>query len=477
MCNTFTRMELSRMEPSKMQFFGRETEQKRLKKAIADKGQSVVLIYGRRRVGKSELIKHVLANENARGIYYECKQTSEQNNVASLSTLVSESFGLPPLAFSGIEDVLRFIFKKSLDEKILLSLDEYTYLRDSVGGMDSILKSLIDEYKNTSNLKLILCGSFVDTMKSLLEVQNPLYGRVDLSMLIEPMDYYDSALFYSTFSNEDKVKLYSVFGGIPYYNRLINPRLTAKENIMDLIVSEGSRLENEVSMNLRSELSKLVNANEVFEALSRGYSKFSDILSQSHVSSSPALADTLDKLVRMMVVVKRAPINDPNNRKKLGYYINDNLSKFYYRYIFRYLSQRSVMEPNAFYDRYIKEDFENNYVPKAFEEIAKQYLIRRNRSGNFPEPFDLIGTYYYDDPANKTSGEFDVVTQGAKGYIFYEVKYRKSKITKTMIRKEIEEVIKTGLNCYKYGFISRSGFDPNIDKKDLILIELTDLYE
>ncbi len=94
MCDIFTQMELSRMEPSKMQFFDRETEQKWLKKAIADKDQSVVLIYGRRRVGKSEPIKHVLANESTRGIYYECKQTYEQNNVASMSTLVSESFGL-----------------------------------------------------------------------------------------------------------------------------------------------------------------------------------------------------------------------------------------------------------------------------------------------------------------------------------------------------------------------------------------------
>lgn len=459
-----------------MNFLGRAEEVKKLSSILSEEGQSTVLIYGRRRVGKSELIKHMFGRGEARSIYYECRQTSEQNNVENLSVLLSESFGMPPLAFRGIEEVLRFLFEKALSEKIWLSLDEYTYLRESVHGLDSILKSLIDEYKDRSNLKLIVCGSFIGTMRLLLEVQNPLYGRMDLTMFIEPMDYYDSALFYPEFSEEDKVKLYSVFGGIPYYNRLIRSEWTAEENILELIVSEGARLENEVSMHLKSELSKLVNANEVFDALSRGYSKFSDILSQSHVSSSPALSDILEKLINMTVVAKRVPINDEKNRKKAGYYINDNLSKFYYRYIFRYSSQRSVMSGANFYERYVKEDFEKNFIPKAFEDIVRQYLIRENKRGTFPEPFDLIGTYYYDNPVEKTNGEFDVVTSGAKGYIFFEVKYRNAKVSEKRIREEIEQVRKTGLDCYKYGFVSKRGFEKGIDEKDWILLELKDIY-
>lgn len=459
-----------------MNFLGRAEEVKKLSNILSEEGQRAVLIYGRRRVGKSELIKHVFGRGEARSIYYECRQTSEQNNVENLSVLLSESFGMPPLAFRSIEEVLRFLFEKALSEKIWLSLDEYTYLRESVQGLDSILKSLIDEYKDRSNLKLIVCGSFIDTIRLLLEVQNPLYGRMDLTMFLEPMDYYDSALFYPAFSEEDKVKLYSVFGGIPYYNRLIRSEWTAEENILELIVSGGARLENEVSMHLKSELSKLINANEVFDALSRGYSKFSDILSRSHVSSSPALSDILEKLVNMTVVAKRVPINDEKNRKKAGYYINDNLSKFYYRYIFRYSSQRSVMNGANFYERYVKEDFEKNFIPKAFEDIVRQYLIRENKRGTFPEPFDLIGTYYYDNPVEKINGEFDVVTSGSKGYIFFEAKYRNAKISEKRIREEIEQVRKTGLDCYKYGFVSKRGFEKGIDEKDWILLELKDIY-
>jgi hypothetical protein len=91
-------------------------------------------------------------------------------------------------------------------------------------------------------------------------------------------------------------------------------------------------------MYLNSEISKITNANEVFEALAKGYSKYKDILDQSNVSSGPTLIDTLDKLIKMDVVKKEAPINDENNKRKAGYFVSDNLSLFYYKYIYRNIS-------------------------------------------------------------------------------------------------------------------------------------------
>ena len=272
------------------------------------------------------------------------------------------------------------------------------------------------------------------------------------------------------------MRLYSVFGGIPYYNKLIDDSLSVRENIRELIASPGARLENEVSMYLHSEISKITNANEVFEALARGYSKYSDLLSQSHVSSGPTLVDVLNRLIRMEVVQREAPINDEKNKRKTGYHITDNLSLFYYRYIFRFSSQMNVMEPNIFYDRYISADFESQYVPRAFERICRQYLIRRNRAGLIPEPFEKIGKYYYDDPASRTNGEFDIVTIDAKGYIFYKAKFRQEPVSISMIENEIRQVKATGLNCYKYGFISRSGFAAE-PAENMIFIPLRELYE
>lgn len=439
-------------------------------------GQMISLIYGRRRIGKSELIKQVLKETDIKSVYYECKQTTEQNNVDSLAELIGEAFDFPKPAFENMEVLLRFLFQKSEKEPMILVLDEYPYLRENSKGLDSVLQSVIDHYKDTSNMKLIVCGSYVDTMKALLERQNPLYGRIDLTLNLKPMDYYESALFYPEFSEEDKVRLFSVFGGIPYYNRLIDAKKSVRENIIELIASSGARLENEVAMYLNSEISKITNANEVLEALAKGFSRYKDILDQSNVSSGPALIDILDKLMRMDVVAKEAPINDENNRKKSGYFISDNLSLFYYKYIFRNLSRMNIMDPDIFYDKYIAEDFETKYVPKSFERICKQYLIRKNRKGLMDEIFEKIGKYYYDDPVEKRNGEFDIVTLDDKGYIFYEAKFRKEPVTESVVQNEIRQVKQTGLACYRYGFFSRAGFTCD-QEKDCILIELSELYK
>ena len=458
-----------------MKFIGRELELNKLNKIMKSDYFNFSLIYGRRRVGKSELVKKAMSDTSDKAIYYECKQVAEESNVLGISEILEENFGLPKLGFTDMEALLKYIFELSVKEKIILVLDEYPYIRESVRGMDSILQALIDKYRDKAKLSLIILGSYVDVMKSLLEHSNPLYGRVDLTIDLRQMDYYDSSLFYPKYSEEDKVRIYSVFGGIPYYNRLIDDSKSVKENIIDLIASPGARLENEVSMYLNSEISKIVNANEVFEALSKGYSRYSDILSQSHVSSGPTLVDVMDKLMRMEVVVKTSPINDENNKKKAGYYISDNLSMFYYKYIFKYSSQMKIMDSDVFYKKYIEKDFEEQYVPHIFESICRQYLIRKNRKGEIEPVIEKIGKYYYDNPVERTNGEFDVVTEDEKGYAFYEVKFRNKPITDEVIDKEIKQVEATGLNCYKYVFISKSGFQCK-GRDNVEFVELKEMY-
>ena len=464
-----------------MKFIGRDEEIKKIKEMYKSAAFEALLLYGRRRIGKSELIKHSLQYFKGKKIYYECKQTSEKNNVESLSALLSDAFDFPPISFQNFEEILRFLFRRAEKEDILLVIDEYSYLSDVLKGMDSILQSIIDEFKEKSRLKLILCGSYVDTMQKLIEKENPLFGRFSYIMKLQEMNYYDSRQFYSTFSNEDKVRLYSVFGGIPYYNRLIDEHKTVRENILSLIASPGARLENEVLMYLKSEISKIINANEVFETMAQGYSRFNDILSQSHVSSGPSLVDTLDKLIRMELIEKEAPINEEDNRKKAGYFISDNMSLFYYRYIFRYSSQMNILPPEVFFTRFIQDDFENAYVPKRFERIAKQYLLLQNRRGKMEEAFERIGKYYYNLPKEKRNGEFDIVTLDPKGYIFYEVKFQSKPLSLKQMEKEIAQVEATGLHCYRYGFISRSGFEEAAHaeykkRKELLLLPLEELF-
>ncbi len=459
-----------------MEFIGRQEEQSRLLKEFAKEAQNVTLVYGRRRVGKSELILHCLRQLDCKTLYYECRQTAEGMNVRGLAEVAAEAFGIPRPSFDGIDEALDFIFSKAVEEKIVFVIDEYPYLRNVVKGMDSILQALVDKYRDSSKLSLVLCGSYIEVMKSLLERENPLYGRVDLKINLKPMDYLDSAKFYPSFSNEDKVRLYSVFGGIPYYNRLIDQEASVRENLIELLLRPDARLEDEISSFLLGEISKMVNANEVFCALADGHTRYKDILSQSHVSSGGTLVNVLDKLVGMQLVQKQPPINDLANKKKTSYVIADSLSAFYYRYVFRYASQRSVLSPDVMYERFVADDFENRYVPHAFEEVCRQYLVRKNKAGKVEPPFDLIGRYYYDDPVAKTNGEFDVVTHDPNGYVFYEAKFRHTPVTEKMIEEEKKQVRACGLDCYKFGFFSRSGFAAGADD-ETVLIDLADMYE
>ena len=460
-----------------MAFIGRKKEQDKLLTQFSSPAQSATLVYGRRRVGKSELILHAMRQtSDTRTIYYECRQTTAESNTRSLSEIIAEAFEMPPLAFSDIEAALRFVFDRALSEKIVLAIDEYPYLRDVVTGMDSILQVLLDEYRGRSHLSLILCGSYVDVMRSLMERDNPLYGRIDLKINLQPMDYHESAQFYPERSNEDKVRLFSVFGGIPYYNRLIDKSASVRENLIHLILEPDARLEDEVPSYLLSEISKIGNAHEIFSALADGHARYRDILSQSHVSSGATLVNVLNRLIGMQLVQRRAPINDPSNKKRTSYVICDGLSKFYYRYVFRYLSQRSVLDPEVFYDRYVGDDFETQFVPRAFEEVCHQYLVRQNRMGKIEPPFDLLGAYSYYDPTTRTNGEFDVVTRDPLGYAFYEAKFRSTPVTQRMIEEEIEQVRRTGLMCHRYGFFSRSGFEAQPDERT-VLIGLEELYQ
>jgi len=458
-----------------MEFIGRKRQLLQLQKVINSKDMRFALIYGRRRVGKSELVKQALKKSSVPGLYYECRQISQAGNVASICDILSQTFNLPKLGYTSMDELLEYVFELSVKKEFVLVLDEYPYLREEVKGLDSILQSKLDKYRDSSRLKLIILGSYVEIMKSLLEHANPLFGRVDLVINLKQMDYVESSMFYPDYSPEDKVRIYSVFGGIPYYNRLIDDSRSVKENIIELVSSPGARLENEVSLYLNSEIRKITNANEVILALAKGFSRFSDILSQSHVSSGPTLIDVLNKLMLMEIVEKMSPINDENNKKKAGYYICDNLSLFYYRYIFRYSSQQSIMAADVFYDRYIDKNFEENFVPHQFENICRQYLIRKNRLGLIEPVIEKIGKYYYVDPENHVNGEFDVVTVDEKGYVFYEAKFRKQKITKDIIEKELEQVNRSDLKPYRNVFISRSGFDME-ETESLKLINLQELY-
>lgn len=458
-----------------MKFIGRKDELSRLSEAYSSKEYEGILIYGRRRIGKSELIKQSLKEVSCPFIYYECTKVSEKSNTEAFSELIGETFDIPTPSFKSFGAALEYLFQRSQKEKLIVVIDEYPYLREKIAECDSVFQKVIDTYAMNCTMKLILCGSYVEIMKKLMNEDNPLHKRIGLNINLKQMNYYESALFYPNYSNEDKVKIYSVFGGIPYYNRYVDDSKTVKENIITLVASQGARFEKDPEIALEAEISKMANANEVFLSIARGNAKFSDILNSSKVSSSPSLVDTLKKLISMDVVKKEFPIN--NEAEKKSYYaISDRLSKFYYKYIFPKASYFSVMPAEAFYEEFISENFETQFVPKEFEEISKQYLIRKNKEGLIKPALYKVGKYYYDDAKNKRNGEFDVVTLDKYGYTFYEVKFTKSPIDDAVVNEEKTQLSKAGISYNRLGFISKSGFRID-DNENYIVISIEDMYK
>lgn len=457
-----------------MEFIGRKEEIDILHKAYNSNGYEGIVIYGRRRIGKSELIKESYKNLDVINLYFECVDASENTNAQFLSEKIAETFNVPTPNFNTIKDCLKYIFDQSINKTIILVLDEYPYLRKNNSAIDSIVQIIVDEYKTRCHLKFILCGSYVAVMEDLLSSNNPLYGRFSIKMNVKQMDYLDSSKFYPNMSNEDKVAIYSVFGGVPYYNQFVDDKLSVKENIINLVASSNARLLTEARDFIALEVNKMANANETFTSIASGNKKFSDILNKSHVSSSPTLVDVLKKLEEMDAVSRTSPINDESQKKTI-YEISDRLTLFYYRYIFRRLSFFSTMNSEDFFDEFIKDDFYEQYVPKEFEKIAAQYLIRQNKERRIKPPLFKVGKYYYDDPINKTNGEFDLVTLNKDGYDFYEAKFSSNPIDDSVVNEEIYQLSKINIKYNKLGFVSKSGF--NLTSSDnYYLITLEDLY-
>lgn len=459
-----------------MKFIGREEETRAIRNLLEKKGYQGGIIYGRRRTGKTELIKHCLENEKIPFIVFQCKESNEEDNTNSLTELIRKKTDQSTISFQTFTAAVEYLFEYANNKPFCLVLDEYPYLRSFIEGCDSKFQDIIDKYAMKTQMKFFLLGSSISTMEGILDHGNPLYMRFHLSILLKQMDYYDSARFYPSFSDEDKVKLYSVFGGVPYYNAQISEDLSVEENIIRVLSGRFTGLKDYIETHLSGELRKINNANVVFETIALGTFHFSDIQSKTHVESSAALAGILQKLLKMDLIEYVSPINDPKNKQKGGYRISDACVHFYYYFIYRNESMHRMLKDHIFFNRYISDKLNTVFVPKTFENICREYLIRKNSEGMLEPMFEDIGTFWYDNPKEKKNGQFDVVGKSEKGYVFFECKYTNSPIDDSIIKEEVEQVSETNLKPIQYGFFSKNGFKLK-QKYPYLFFSLKDLYK
>lgn len=458
-------------------FFGRKDELKEMAQAFGTERFESILIYGRRRVGKTELVNQATADLDIPVIRYECKRTTVYQNLVQMSRTVLSAFGEPlkDYVFSDYEEMFDYLFEKSVHEKFVFVIDEFSFLLPSDQSVDSALAVAIDKWKNSSRMKLVVSGSYVQILKEMISAHEHLFGRFTHIISLTPMDYLTCSQFYPEYSDEDKVMMYAAFGGMPYFNSLIDPSVTAQENIINLIVKKDSILEHEINEVILNETGKIAEMNLIINLISKGVTKYSDLVGR--LSKDRIKPDYyLSKLIEMEILEKKTPINDRKNRKKTFYVLKDNLMKFYYRYIDENMNMRNVMSARMFYDMKVRNDFEKALIPSVFERITQEYLILANRRGLVDPVFYDIGTYFFDDVANRRNVQLDVVTEDEKGFTSYECKYTNAPVGKRVVEQEEQATIGLGMNIYRLGFVSRNGFSEDVDGKRYRLITLSDMY-
>lgn len=166
-----------------------------------------------------------------------------------------------------------------------------------------------------------------------------------------------------------------------------------------------------------------------------------------------------------------------NRSAKFAYYgLADNLYAFYFGVVHPVLQFRDVFSVDDFFERYIKRELETSFLPHAFEAIAQQFLIRRNRLGLNEPLFSEIGRVVYADPRRKINGEFDLVTRDEKGDTYYERKYTEEAVGVSVVEEEERQLKKCGLPHYRLGFISRPGFAPGLEGKGYVLYSASDFF-
>ena len=434
-------------------FIGREKELTLLHQDYIGKA---VMVYGKRRVGKTTLIQKALENCQYQTVYYECSKGAMQDNIDGLVRELVRVKILPvSLNFSTLQDV--FIYLNALPKKIVVVIDEYPYLKKATDSatVDSIFQNIIDN--RLSNIELILSGSHIGMMKDLLQERNALYGRFAVTIKLNELNYLDAARFYPDRTPYDKVAHYAVFGGSPFVNQALNPAATLRENVISTILNPVSAVYLYASQLLLSDYSVKINAERIFSVIGNGKKRYTEIEDKLDVKKTGNLSKQIKSLTELEIVSRNSPINKIGDNKKATFEINDNLLRFYFTFIYKNASALQVLGAEAFYDEYVAPTL-TDFISRRFEGICRDYFSLQVRSGKL-KGVRNIGSYYYDDPVHRKNGEFDVALELADGYAIYEAKYYAKPMTLDEIHREVQQVANIKeLAVKQLGFIAINGF-------------------
>ena len=437
-------------------FIGRDKELNALDKLYKSDKFEFVVIYGRRRVGKTALINQFIGDKKS--IYFMGIESNEKQNLENLSKSIMEfSSGIQTeSSFASFQAALEYVFKLAENERIILTIDEYPYVARSSKSLASTLQFLIDKYKDTSKLMLILCGSSMSYMEDhVLAYKAPLYGRRTAQMKILPFDFEESCRYFNNLSDEDKALIYGIVGGTPQYFLQMSDKLSVEENIKNTYLNPMSFLYEEPVNLLKQEVREPAIYTAIITAIANGHSRMSEISTKVGEDTN-VCSNYLKNLLNLGIIKKETPYGEKESRKSI-YSIEDNMFYFWYRFV---LDNNSVIARGATDMVYKRIESQlPNYMGRVFEEICMQYLWKQLLEGNAPIEFVSLGHWWGNDPIKKTQAEIDIMgEQDSESALFAECKWRNEKVDLDILEILIERSKLFRYTKVDYYLFSKSGF-------------------
>ncbi|MCL2844368.1 MAG: ATP-binding protein [Chitinivibrionia bacterium] len=459
-----------------MAFYGRNAEMERLDEMFNSNKFEFAVIYGRRRVGKTTLIREFVKNKKS--VFFAANESTAADNLLSFSRCIGGKSNAP--IFSDYESALEAIFELAGNERLVLVIDEYPYLAQSYRGISSLLQIMIDHKKDNSKLMLILCGSSMSFMESqVLGYKSPLYGRRTAQFKIRPFTFFEAFPFFTSFATVDKAVLYGITGGIPEYLCKINPQKNVRENIIDMFLSTSGHFFEEPSNLIKQELREPSTYNVIIESIAGGASRLNEIAVKSGLESNKC-SKYLNSLIALGLVKKELPFGETVSKRSI-YKLEDFMFRFWYRFVFQNVSAINAGLGGDVYDNEIDRHL-NAYMGYIFEDICLQWLSVQAKRGALPFFIGNVGRWWGTNPKTRLQEEIDIMTTRQDSALFAECKFTNSLVDIEVLRNlQRKSEIFDGYKNKFFFLFSKSGFDDNLRKaaaadKNIVLTELKDMY-
>lgn len=461
-------------------FIGREAELSFLQDKYDENRGQLVVLYGRRRVGKTETLREFCKGKPH--IFYSCTQSTDKVQLAKFSKQMFKE-NIPARQyiseFADWESAFRSVLDLPYgDKKKLLIVDEFPYMCKANKSIPSILKNLWDAELKDENVMIVLCGSAMSFIeKELLAEKNPLYGRATGIYKMTEMGFYDAIRFFPDYSDEDKVFAYSILGGIPHYLRQFRPELSVAENIKKNILTKGCVLYSEVDFLLHQELRETPIYNSIIEAVALGNTKLNDISQKSLVEDTSKTSVYLKNLIELGIIKREFSVDskmkEKANSNRGTYRLTDNFFRFWYAFGFTNFSQLEDGDVDGVYD-YVISPALHEFASFAFEDVCKEFVKKLQKKNALPFRYAKMGrwtgkTTVRDKDAQSglrvAETEIDLLGIGrdAKEYLVGECKFKKVPFdySEYLDTKAKLTPLKESAKFY-YALFSQSGFDEKV---------------